>query len=65
MVVAVGVGIGAGQFVEIWLPDGPALVTGAVAGGIGTVVCLVAAWGLRVKEVGDALSVVLRRIRRG
>jgi len=68
MGIAVGIGIAAGEGVEAMLAVSaagmPALISGAIAGGSGVVVALVAGWVLRVREVTEVVGLVVGKVRR-
>ncbi len=64
MVVAVAVGVGVGQVLENALPQGPALVMGALSGGTACALTLGAAWVFGVGEVKTVLDALTRRLRR-
>ena len=64
MGIAVAIGVAAGEGVEQVLPALPALVSGAIAGGIGVGVALGAGWALRVAEVTEVVGLVVGKVRR-
>lgn len=65
LAIAAGCGIAAGWALDPLVPaDWLALVRGAVTGGVGALVCLIAAWALRLPEVGRIVRLLTRRLRR-
>ena len=63
LVPATAVGSAAGVGLRVVLPDGPALVTGALAASTAAVVCLAAAAAFRMAEVGTLLALLRGRLR--
>ena len=64
LLVAAGVAIAIGTWAEQPLQELPALVRGALSGGLAAGIALAGAWALRVKEVEVLSELVVGRIRR-
>ena len=62
MIVAVSLGIAAGEGLEHVLPSMPVILNGALVGLSATFVCLFVAWLLRVREVAEVAGMVQRKL---
>jgi putative peptidoglycan lipid II flippase len=63
MIVAVSLGIAAGEGLEQILPTMPVILNGTLVGLCATFVCLLAAWFLRVREVAEVAGIIRRKLR--
>jgi len=64
MLVAVALGIAAGEGLEHILPSMPVILDGALVGLTATFVCLLVAWLLKVREVSEVASMLRRKLNR-
>jgi peptidoglycan biosynthesis protein MviN/MurJ (putative lipid II flippase) len=62
MLVAVALGIAAGEGLEHLLPSMPVLLNGTLVGLTATFVCLLVAWLLKVREVAEVASMLRRKL---
>ncbi|MCA9537791.1 MAG: murein biosynthesis integral membrane protein MurJ [Myxococcales bacterium] len=65
LALAAGGGIGVGLLLDRALPAWPALLRGALNGGVAALTCLALARALRLPEVSRLLGVLRRKLRRG